>query len=168
MKKNESTVRPGARFGSLTVVSYEETKKGTRFYLCTCSCGRNTVVPFGNLKSGRTKSCGNLKAHPKAETITVDRAERTRKWLQEVSGYSYGYICQLLAKGVPPEEISMGKGIRKRSVVQRKKRIIPLFEFRTIKQLATHLTITPARIYQRYKNGEKLVKRNGQIIFVKK
>lgn len=64
-------IKPGSRFGKLTVLSPAGSKKvGGRFYknyLCQCECGRQIEVIGSSLKSGNTKSCGCLSAdHAKA------------------------------------------------------------------------------------------------------
>jgi len=157
----------GQKFGSLKVVESKGRRNGNKVYLCECECGRQTVVPQGNLTRGRTKSCGDRAKHNTALKLKVNEDERTRSWLVDVSGYSYGYICRLLKQGVSPEEISMGKGIRKRSIVKREKRIIPLFGFRNVTQLANHLGMTAAGVYHRYKNGYVLEEKNGKFQFKK-
>lgn len=49
----------GQRFGRLTVLRREGTSgDGQKTYLCRCDCGTEKVVKSGNLRSGRTKSCG--------------------------------------------------------------------------------------------------------------
>lgn len=53
----------GQRFGRLTVrqrVRWEE--RGSSFWECLCDCGKICVVSSGNLKSGRTNSCGCYRA----------------------------------------------------------------------------------------------------------
>jgi hypothetical protein len=51
----------GQRFGRLTVVKRQGTSKdGQKTYLCRCDCGTERVVKSGNLRSGKTKSCGCL------------------------------------------------------------------------------------------------------------
>ena len=47
-------VKPGDRFGILTVLSIEENGK----ILCRCDCGNTVSVFRGNLTAGNTKSCG--------------------------------------------------------------------------------------------------------------
>jgi hypothetical protein len=44
----------GQHFGNLTAVRYI-IKVG---WECLCICGKHAIVPYGNLKSGNTKSCG--------------------------------------------------------------------------------------------------------------
>lgn len=55
--KNDLT---GMTFGELYVVKRytEEDYKNVR-YLCRCSCGKEIIVPQGNLHSGNSKSCGH-------------------------------------------------------------------------------------------------------------
>jgi hypothetical protein len=53
----------GQRFGYLTVRSrYVNTVSGARQYNCVCICGRGKLARAGNLRGGRTKSCGCIKA----------------------------------------------------------------------------------------------------------
>ena len=47
----------GMRFGKLEVKEYIESGK----YKCKCDCGNYTVVSYGNLTTGHTKSSGCLK-----------------------------------------------------------------------------------------------------------
>ena len=49
----------GKAFGRLTVIKEAERKNPKRHYwLCHCTCGRETVVDGSHLLSGHTKSCG--------------------------------------------------------------------------------------------------------------
>lgn len=48
----------GAVYGWLTVIGCEKDAAGRRAWLCSCSCGRQTVIRTGLLSSGNTKSCG--------------------------------------------------------------------------------------------------------------
>lgn len=50
------------KYNLLTVVSKESSKtaNGQWRWLCRCDCGKDTVVSTGNLRYGRTKSCGCL------------------------------------------------------------------------------------------------------------
>lgn len=50
----------GMRFGRLTAVSsFKVTAKTT--WVCECDCGKSTTVTCGDLRAGKTKSCGCLK-----------------------------------------------------------------------------------------------------------
>ena len=49
----------GQKFGKLTVLGVHHLgKRNTRYWLCKCECGKETVQISANLKSGRIKSCG--------------------------------------------------------------------------------------------------------------
>lgn len=48
----------GMQFGNLTVIEKVESNKKATLWRCRCSCGKETVVQLGNLRSGHTKSCG--------------------------------------------------------------------------------------------------------------
>ena len=48
----------GNRYGRLTALCYDHTRKGHVYWKCACDCGCVTVVEAGALRSGRTRSCG--------------------------------------------------------------------------------------------------------------
>lgn len=59
----------GLRFGRLTVIEYAgeyrpkndpEERVTDRLWRCRCDCGQESIVIGGNLKTGRTRSCGCL------------------------------------------------------------------------------------------------------------
>ena len=64
----------GQVFNRLTVLEEAERRGYIRHWLCQCSCGNTKVIEQGNLKSGRTKSCGcyNL------ELVTTHGLSKTR------------------------------------------------------------------------------------------
>ena len=53
-------INVGDEIGRLTVVEDRGVINRRRKWLCTCSCGNNSVVSDTNLKKRRTKSCGCL------------------------------------------------------------------------------------------------------------
>lgn len=70
----------GQQFGELTAISRTDRKyRGTYYWKCRCSCGRECEVLVNNLRAGRTRSCGcmngtKLWAHRDAATATAERA----------------------------------------------------------------------------------------------
>lgn len=49
----------GQRFGKLSVILLVgKNKWGNLMFLCKCDCGREKVIPSGNLTNNGTKSCG--------------------------------------------------------------------------------------------------------------
>ena len=65
----------GQRFGRLTVL--EKTDKRKNRYIiwkCKCDCGNITYVDTGNLKKGKTRSCGCIKRE-----ILRERAKNRKK-----------------------------------------------------------------------------------------
>jgi hypothetical protein len=48
----------GNRYGRLTVLGFDETRKGQPFFICRCACGQEVSVRGANLRSGNTTSCG--------------------------------------------------------------------------------------------------------------
>ena len=58
----------GQRFGKLFVLSRVLSNDGKTKWLCKCDCGKEKVVNAGDLKTGRTKSCGGG-IHQKGERV---------------------------------------------------------------------------------------------------
>ena len=54
----------GEHFGRLTVLRQSHRKANALYLVCRCECGTEKTVERGNLKSGRTKSCGCLMREP--------------------------------------------------------------------------------------------------------
>lgn len=50
----------GQKFGRLTVIRFDHSQNGRKYYLCQCDCGNSKTVSSHSLKSGNTKSCGCL------------------------------------------------------------------------------------------------------------
>ena len=54
----------GQKFGRWTVLGYHgkaDNKSHVILWACRCECGKEAIVSAGNLKSGKSKSCGCLK-----------------------------------------------------------------------------------------------------------
>ena len=55
--------RTGLKYGRLTVMSHNgRDKRNKHLWLCKCECGNEKVVVSDNLSSGKSNSCGCLKA----------------------------------------------------------------------------------------------------------
>lgn len=52
----------GMRFGKLTVLAFDHAGKYRTYYRCKCDCGKEAIVARMHLTSGKTKSCGCLRA----------------------------------------------------------------------------------------------------------
>lgn len=50
----------GERYGRLTVVREAEKRRGLKYYLCRCDCGKEIVTLGTRLIRGKVKSCGCL------------------------------------------------------------------------------------------------------------
>ncbi len=48
----------GERFGRLTALHFDESKKSNTHWVCRCDCGKEVSVRLQNLKTGETQSCG--------------------------------------------------------------------------------------------------------------
>lgn len=72
----------GLIFGSLTVERYagHNAKLHKFFWSCKCSCGDNTVVPTGNLKSGTSTSCGCLRIQKIRQANTKHGQTTSKGW----------------------------------------------------------------------------------------
>lgn len=69
----------GQKFGHLMVIELApNSDSGKTRWLCKCDCGNEKVVATGNLRSGKTKSCGCMTQHPKT--------------LQDLTGMRFGML----------------------------------------------------------------------------
>ena len=75
----------GQRYGKLTVIKEEEplysnSNKMIRRWLCLCDCGKTTVVRHGDIRNGRTLSCGcyNFEKESKAKIHGYSRTKLGR------------------------------------------------------------------------------------------
>lgn len=59
----------GARVGRLRILSYSQASDSRKAWVCLCDCGATVEIRGVNLRSGKTKSCGCLKAERMAEGI---------------------------------------------------------------------------------------------------
>jgi len=50
----------GQRFGRLSVIRRDDSRKNAAYWLCRCDCGNEKVVQGCHLRSGATVSCGCL------------------------------------------------------------------------------------------------------------
>lgn len=75
----------GMTFGRLTVLGYDHSAKKKAYYRCRCECGKEAVVYSGNLTSGKTRSCGCLRANSVAmirgQFPKVKVTERQKAWI---------------------------------------------------------------------------------------
>lgn len=60
----------GNTYGRLTAISYDHTRKGHVYWKCVCECGCTTVAEAGNLRKGKTRSCGCLNREMLSERRT--------------------------------------------------------------------------------------------------
>lgn len=68
--------KQGQRFGRLTVIGFVGVQKRKAQWLCQCDCGNKTVVLSGNLRVGKTKSCGCLSVE-NARTVGLMRPSKS-------------------------------------------------------------------------------------------
>ena len=62
----------GQKFGRLTVIErVENNKHGKARWKCECECGNDVFIPTGDLKSGRTQSCGCFNKERTKESRTT-------------------------------------------------------------------------------------------------
>lgn len=108
----------GQRFGKLVVLRKNGRCNEKVTWDCLCDCGQTSTVPTGQLRSGRTKSCGCLVAEAASNRAThgasrkgnrdelyaVWKGIKSRCSIQSASGFSnYGgrgiYVCDRWLKG---------------------------------------------------------------------
>lgn len=64
---------PGEKFGLLTTINYARSNKsGHSMMTCVCVCGKIFICRYGDLKSNKTRSCGNTLCR----SLLVDVAPR--------------------------------------------------------------------------------------------
>lgn len=72
-------VPEGTAFGELTVIGELERSGRNRRMLCRCTCGRETVKFLGNLRQGRSKSCGDCEIVQRHRRVTLAKIVATRR-----------------------------------------------------------------------------------------
>ncbi len=89
----------GRRFGRLVVTAYAGKQGGVHRWRCRCDCGRETTVGHSLLLSGKTKSCGCLRAETYREnlkliggtSVTILEAGKNRLIASNTSGHTGVY-----------------------------------------------------------------------------
>jgi hypothetical protein len=67
-------IAPGDVYGLLTIVRFHsQTAAGKRKYLCECACGGEKIAVAGDLRAGRTTSCGCLRRETARATGMANR-----------------------------------------------------------------------------------------------
>ena len=67
------SVPPGTQFGQWTVVTEAPPSETQRRVLCRCSCGTERIVQLGNLRTGRSLSCGCVPLNKRTVTLRARR-----------------------------------------------------------------------------------------------
>ena len=71
--KNKANDLTGQKFGRLTVLERDYSRKGKNSYwICQCDCGNITSVSRCNLRNGSVQSCGCLKRERVSKAKTID------------------------------------------------------------------------------------------------
>lgn len=83
-KRDVTPIRPGDKFGRLTVLSLKREEGWDRTKAeCQCECGNTTVLDFTHLRSGNTKSCGCYRKEKTSEAFKDHGKSRTnvyKRW----------------------------------------------------------------------------------------
>ena len=75
IKKHGFIDETGNRYGRLVVLEIDtnsKTKDRDILWKCKCDCGNYTTVRSGDLRQGKTKSCGCLMNESRGQTVVVD------------------------------------------------------------------------------------------------
>ena len=87
----------GQRFGRWSVIGRSvNNSRGHAMWDCVCSCGVTRVVPGGDLRSGKSASCGRHEKGPKPKNLTGLRFGRLTV-LSRSGNNSGGRVCWLCA-----------------------------------------------------------------------
>jgi predicted DNA-binding protein YlxM (UPF0122 family) len=82
--------------------------------------------------------------------------------IADKSGYSNSHTKKMIRDGVSVEEVLS----RQKHLKIKDNRKVPLFHFRSLKELQEHLGLSRQRIYQRVSAGHKLTKTGDKIHFL--
>lgn len=75
--KNRIKDLTGKKFGMLTAIGIDDSKKGRKTYwVCQCDCGNVKSVRSDTLQSGCAKSCGCLKAKQDKVNLTANHSHK--------------------------------------------------------------------------------------------
>lgn len=74
-KGKRLSIKPGAKFGRLTVVC-EDGKRNPRYFVCACGCGTQKIVRLDSLRRGEIVSCGCYNRE-------ISRAKNTKHGLSQ-------------------------------------------------------------------------------------
>jgi predicted transcriptional regulator len=108
----------GDVFGRLTAKSLDpESPKGKSYWFCDCICGKETRVELGELRKGRTKSCGCLledkgaRGYEKFQLKAINRINKEtcftfKEWLTDSGKYEGKHTKTLLVCDKCGEESS--------------------------------------------------------------
>lgn len=70
----------GQQFGRLIVIGDFDSQGSSRYYLCKCSCGQETIVSNTRLQKGTTKSCGCLRKELAAKRMSLLTRDKNPNW----------------------------------------------------------------------------------------
>lgn len=77
----------GKKFGRLTALYFDESRKPNTHWMCRCDCGKEVSVRLQNLKTGETQSCGcraiEIRSHTGA-TTGIENARNHGKYAWHV------------------------------------------------------------------------------------
>lgn len=98
----------GQTFGKLTVLGYAGKFKGTHRWTCACSCGNTCEVSQTSLLSGKTRSCGCLRAETleqslkrsQGTSVTLIEARKKKTIKSNRSGYNGVYLNRASKKWI--------------------------------------------------------------------
>lgn len=94
----------GRKFDQWTVIkdSGQRNKSGTVIWLCRCSCGKLSMIPTGNLVTGKSRSCGCFYGSKywlewRKKQVKLGKKYFDLNWLKEKGGkldiYEIAKIC---------------------------------------------------------------------------
>lgn len=66
------------KYGKLTVIEKSGKQGRETTWLCRCECGNTTIVTGGNLRAGRTQSCGCIRNEKSKERLKTHGLTKTR------------------------------------------------------------------------------------------
>jgi hypothetical protein len=103
-------LQPGDTVNEWTVLARPGKVRGQSVVLVRCSCGARHTRPYGNVASGRSRSCGDRRKHPKNYATPRASQERAPAPPDAVPSYDAMHGRVRRARGSANEHACVGCG----------------------------------------------------------
>jgi hypothetical protein len=92
MPRHKAEIPVGTKVGMLNILKREPNNSyGQAIVKCRCECGNVKDIPYHNIKAGKVKSCGCLRAHVRSLTSKLARQKTPPRWRDIQHGGVFEY-----------------------------------------------------------------------------